>query len=77
MKILKFFNLHLFLDCGRDIYIRGTYIYIYICPLGKKFTFIFFKKYVISRLHNLKLDTDIAHIEPLQMKRHIAFKMLS
>ena len=70
MKILKFFNLHLFLDCARDIY-------IYICPLGKKFTFIFFKKYVISRLHNLKLDTDIAHIEPLQMKRHIAFKMAS
>jgi len=28
-------------------------------------------------LHNLKLDTDIAHIEPLQMKRHITFKMTS
>jgi hypothetical protein len=43
----------------------------HICPLGKKFTFIFifFKnkllKYVIIRLHNLKSDTDIAHIEPL------------
>ena len=45
--------------------------------LGKKFTFIFFKKHVKSRLHNLKLDTDIAHIELLQMKRHIAFKMMS
>jgi hypothetical protein len=37
----------------------------------KKFTFIFifFKnkllKYIIIRLHNLKSDTDIAHIEPL------------
>ena len=42
-----------------------------ICPLGKKFTFIFifFKnkllKYIIIRLHNLKSDTDIAYIEPL------------
>ena len=39
-------------------------------PLGKTFTFIFFKnkshKYVIIRLHNLKIDTDIAHIEPHQ-----------
>ena len=31
----------------------------------------------MSRFHNLKLDIDIAHIEPLQMKRHIAFKMTS
>jgi hypothetical protein len=42
----------------------------HICPLGKKFTFIFFKnklhKYVIIRLHNLKSDIDIAHIKPLQ-----------
>ena len=43
----------------------------YECPLGKKFTiiFIFLKnkllKYIIIRLHNLKPDTDIAHIEPL------------
>jgi len=33
------------------------------------FIFIFFKnmklKYIIIRLHNLKSDTDIAHIEPL------------
>ena len=48
-------------DYARDIYV----------PLGKKFMFIFFKnklrKYVIIiiRLHNLKSDTDIAHIEPL------------
>jgi hypothetical protein len=46
------------INCARDIY---------ICPLGKKFTFIFFKnklrKYAIIRLHNLKLDTDMAHIE--------------
>jgi hypothetical protein len=26
------------------------------------------RKYVIIVLHNLKLDTDIAHIEPLQNK---------
>ena len=39
--------------------------------------FIFFKKYAMSKLHNSKLDTDIAHIEPLQMKRHIAFYMMS
>jgi len=28
-------------------------------------------------LHNLKLDTDISHVDPLQMKRHIAFKITS
>ena len=39
--------------------------------LGKEITFIsiFFKnkllKYIIIRLHNLKSDTDIAHIEPI------------
>jgi len=35
--------------------------------LERKITFIFFKnklrKYVIIKLHNLKLDTVIAHIE--------------
>jgi hypothetical protein len=59
MKILKFFNLRLFLDCtidcARDIYSLGKEMYVY-----------FFKnklrKYVIIRLHNLKLDTDIVHI---------------
>jgi hypothetical protein len=69
MKILKIFNLHLFLDCARDMSVRGWKTAL--CPLGKKFTFIFFKnklsKYAIIELHNnLKLDTDIAHIEPLQ-----------
>ena len=55
MKILR-----LFLDCARVTNV----------PLEINITFIFFKnklrKYVIIRLHKLKLDTDIAHIEPLQ-----------
>jgi hypothetical protein len=41
----------------------------HICPLEKRFTFVFFKnklrKYAIIRLHNLMLDTDMAHIEHL------------
>ena len=48
------------IDCARVIYV----------PLERNITFIFFKnklrKYVIIRWHNLKLDTVIAHIEPLQ-----------
>jgi hypothetical protein len=38
--------------------------------IGKEIYVYFFKnklhKYVKIRLHNLKLDTDIAHIEPHQ-----------
>jgi hypothetical protein len=41
----------------------------HIYSLGKEMYVYFFKnklrKYVIIRLHNLKLDTDIVHIEPL------------
>ena len=48
------------IDCARVIYV----------PLERNITFIFYKnklrKYVIIRFHNLKLDTDIARIEPLQ-----------
>ena len=60
MKILK-----IYLICACFQTARGTYI----CPLGKKFKFICIKnklrKYVIIRLLNLKLDTNIAHIETL------------
>jgi hypothetical protein len=48
----------------------GRLRYGHICPLGKKFTFIFIffmnklLKYITIRLHNLKSDTAIAHIEP-------------
>ena len=70
MKILNFFKSALvfrmreghnnicfwLIDCARVIYV----------PLERNITFIFFKnklrKYVIIRLHNLKLDTVIAHI---------------
>jgi hypothetical protein len=72
MKILKFvksalvFRLReghicaLLIHCARVIY----------NPLERNITYIFFKdklrKYVIIRLHHLKIDTVIAHIEPLQ-----------
>ena len=62
MKILKFVKSVLIfrLYCARVIHVL----------LESNITFIFFKnklrKYVIIRLHNLKLDTVIAHIEPLQ-----------
>ena len=57
----------------------GTYISLvgrlhkgHICPLRKKFTFIFIfinKLLKLIRLHNLKSDTDIAHIEPIKKKQ--------
>ena len=56
----------------------GRMSYGHICPLVKKFTFIFifFKnklfKYLLIRLHNLKSDTDIAHIEPLKNNKKVS-----
>ena len=61
MKILKIFILregHIcawLIDCARVIYV----------PL-ERYIKNKLRKYVIIRLHNLKIDTDIAHIEPLQ-----------
>jgi len=70
MKILKIFDLRLFLDCTRDICPWLIDCARDIYSLGKERYVYFFKnklrKYVIIRLHNLKLDTVIAHIEPLQ-----------
>ena len=78
MKILIFFNLRLFLECAREMSLvdrlaRGVCPWWIDCarvihvPLERNITFIFFKnklrKYVIIKLHNLKLNTVIAHIE--------------
>ena len=68
MQILNFFQSALVLDFAKDI----------ICPwliAWAKDIYVLWerniclntlRKYVIIRLHNLKLDTDNAHIEPLQ-----------
>ena len=76
MKIRIIFNLRLFLDCAGDIYmslvdrLRSGHIYV---PWDRHLRLFSFynksRKYVIIRLHNLKIDTDIAHIEPLQIKK--------
>ena len=65
MKILKFFILcegpicAWLIDCARDIYSIGKEMYVKYFFKNK------LRKYVIIRLHNLKLNTDIVHIEPL------------
>jgi hypothetical protein len=72
MKILNFFYSALvfrlleghicawLIDCVRDIYSLEKEMYVKYFFKNK------LRKYVIIRLHNLKLNTDIAHIEPVQ-----------